>query len=62
MWRYQFVEVPRGDVEARDEKLWELGRGGWELIQVLEGSAADASDGTILTLVFKRTASQDIGI
>jgi hypothetical protein len=49
-------------VKKRDEALWELGRSGWELVQVLEGSAADASDRTVLSLFFKRPAGEDIGV
>ena len=62
MWRYQIIEVPRADVKRRDEVLWELGRSGWELINVLEGSSADAADRTVLSLYFKRPAGEDIGV
>jgi len=62
MFRYQVVEVPRADEKARDSVLWELGRSGWELVQVLEGSTKDASDRGKLLLFFKRAASEDIGI
>ena len=62
MWRYQVVEVPRGDEKKREEVLWELGRSGWELVQVLEGSAADAANRTVITLFFKRPAGEDIGV
>jgi hypothetical protein len=62
MFRYQVVEVPRGDAERRDAALWELGRSGWELIQVLPGSAKDPSDASVLTCILKRSASEDIGI
>ncbi len=62
MWRYLIVSVPRGEEKARDDLLWEQGRSGWELIQVLEGSATDAGDRTKLTLFFKRSAKEDIGV
>jgi hypothetical protein len=62
MWRYLIVDVPRSDEKRREEILWEQGRSGWELVQVLEGSARDASDRTMLTLFFKRSASEDIGV
>jgi hypothetical protein len=62
MYRYQVIEVPRADEKARDATLWELGRSGWELIQVLEGSAKDPTDREKLLLFFKRSASEDIGI
>jgi hypothetical protein len=62
MWRYKVVEMPREESKDRDDLLWELGRSGWEMVQVLEGSPADASDRTKITLFFKRTASEDIGV
>jgi hypothetical protein len=62
MWRYLMVDLPRSDEKAREAVLWEQGRSGWELVQVLEGSKTDASDRTMLTLFFKRSASEDIGV
>lgn len=62
MWRYNVVEIPRADEKRRDDLLWELGRSGWELTQVLEGSSADAADRSVLTLWFKRPAGEDIGV
>jgi len=62
MWRYQVIEVPRGDAAKRDEVLWDLGRSGWELVQVLGGSVADAADGSRILLFFKRPAGEDIGV
>lgn len=61
MWRYDVVEVPRGGKE-RDDALWESGRAGWELVQVLEGSAKDPRDCSTLMLFFKKTATADIGV
>jgi hypothetical protein len=61
-WRYEVVEVPRADGKARDDLMWEMGRSGWELVQVLEGSAKDAADRSTLLLFFKRSASEDIGV
>jgi hypothetical protein len=62
MFRYQVVEVSREDEKSRDPSLWELGRSGWELVQVLPGSAKDPADPTRLLCFFKRSASEDIGI
>ena len=62
MWRYNIIGVPRGDAAKRDEVLWEAGRSGWELIHVLDGSPTDASDKTQITLYFKRSAGEDIGV
>lgn len=62
MWRYLIVDVPRGDEKKRDDFLWEQGRAGWELVSVLEGSTKDASDRSMLTFFFKRSASEDIGV
>jgi hypothetical protein len=61
-WRYMVVEVPRCDGKGRDDVLWEQGRAGWELVQVLEGSTKDPADRTSLTLFFKRSATADIGV
>jgi hypothetical protein len=62
MWRYLIVDVPRGDEKKRDDFLWEQGRSGWELVSVLEGSTKDAADRSMITLFFKRSASEDIGV
>lgn len=62
MWRYLVVEVSRTDDKRRDDFLWEQGRSGWELVQVLEGSTKDASDRSMLTFFFKRSATEDIGV
>ena len=62
MVRYKVIEVPRVDEKVRDETLWELGRSGWELVQVLAGSAKDPSDASVLTCFLKRSASEDIGV
>ena len=62
MFRYKILEVSRLDPEKRDEALWELGRSGWELVSVIDGSSKDAADRSMLTFFFKRAASEDIGI
>ena len=62
MWRYKVIELPRVESKERDDTLWELGRAGWELVQVLEGAENDSTDRTKVTLFFKRTASEDIGV
>ena len=62
MYRYKVVGVSRGDEKTRDDLLWDLGRAGWEVIQVLEGSPTDAADRSMITLFFKRSASEDIGV
>ncbi|MNC92085.1 hypothetical protein D3C83_84500 [compost metagenome] len=60
MFRYNVLEVSRLDPTTRDEKLRELGRSGWELVSVIDGSSKDASDRSTLTYFFKRAASEDI--
>jgi len=62
MWRYKIIEMPRAEDQKRDETLWELGRAGWELVHVMEGTAADAADRGTLTYYFKRPAGEDIGV
>jgi hypothetical protein len=59
-YRFHCVSLPRAATKARDDILWELGLAGWELVCVLPGSEADASDGTMLTFFFKREATTDI--
>jgi len=62
MWRFLVVEVPRSDTKKRDDMMWEQGRSGWELVQVIEGSSADPSDRSVLTMFFRRSATEDIGV
>jgi len=62
MFRYKILELPRLDPEKRDEALWEIGRSGWELVSVIEGSSKDAADRNTLTFFFKRPAAEDIGM
>ncbi len=62
MWRYMVVEIARADLTRRDELLWEHGRAGWELVQLLPGTWADGGAPDSVTLVFKRSARDDIGV
>jgi hypothetical protein len=62
LFRYQVVEVSRTDEKSRDATLYELGRSGWELVQVTEGSTKDPADRSTFTCFFKRAASEDIGM
>ncbi|HEU4394368.1 MAG TPA: hypothetical protein VFS92_02310 [Planctomycetota bacterium] len=60
MFRYKILELSRLDPEKRDEELREVGRAGWELVSVIDGSSKDAADRATLTYFFKRAASEDI--
>jgi hypothetical protein len=62
VYRYQVVVLPRGDEKVRDDRLWELGRAGWDLVSVLPGSYADPADAGSVTLFLRRAASEDIGV
>ncbi len=62
VFRYNVIEVPRADTKARDDAMWEMGRSGWELVNVLQGSETDATDLSKVLLFFKRAAGEDIGV
>ncbi|MHC4820281.1 MAG: hypothetical protein ACYTDX_01005 [Planctomycetota bacterium] len=62
MYRYQIVEISRADTEKREETLWEMGRSGWELVQIVSGSDENPEDKGTLSLWFKRAAEADIGL
>jgi hypothetical protein len=62
MYRYLVVEVSRKDPEKMEEVLREHGRSSWDLVQAVEGSSADPADRSMLTLFFRRSATDDIGV
>jgi hypothetical protein len=63
LWKYEVVVLPAADTKDREERIWELGRGGWELVSVLPGDwkTGATSDLTKMTLFLKREATHDIG-
>jgi hypothetical protein len=62
MYRYLVVTLSRADEKQRDDALWEHGRSGWELVSVLPGSYGNGADPGAVTLWFRRSASEDIGV
>lgn len=63
LWRYDVVVMTAGESKERDERIWELGRSGWELVNVLPGDwkTGQTSDTTKMTWFVKREATHDIG-
>ena len=63
LWKYEIVVLPSADSKEREEKVWELGRGGWELVAVLAGDwkGGNGADTTKMTWFLRREATHDIG-
>jgi hypothetical protein len=63
LWKYEIVVLPAAHAKEREEKIWELGRAGWELLVVLPGDwmAGNPADTTKMTWFLKREATHDIG-
>ena len=61
LWKYEVVVIDAADSKQREEAIWELGRGGWELVQILQGDYKTGDkDAPKLTLFLKREATHDI--
>ena len=63
LYKYDVVVLPSVDSKERDERIWELGRSGWELCAVLAGDwkSGNSADTTKMTWFLKREATHDIG-
>lgn len=63
LWKYEIVVMTAADSKEREERVWELGRSGWELISVLPGDwkTGNTADATKMTWFLKREATHDIG-
>lgn len=63
LWKYEIAVMPNVEGKERDEKVWELGRSGWELVAVLAGDWKNGNPGDTskMTWFLKREATHDIG-
>ena len=63
LWKYDLVVLGAAESKEREERLWEMGRSGWELVAVLLGDwkAGNPQDATKMTWILKREATHDIG-
>ncbi len=62
LWKYEIVVMDAAASKDREEAIWELGRSGWELVNVLAGDwkKGNAQDATKMTWFLKRQATHDI--
>lgn len=63
LWKYDIVVLSSTESKEREERVWELGRSGWELVAALPGDwkTGNTSDTTKMTWFVKREATHDIG-
>ncbi|MCG3134812.1 MAG: hypothetical protein HMLKMBBP_02194 [Planctomycetes bacterium] len=63
LWKYDIVVLPAADSKEREERVWELGRAGWELVAALPGDwkSGNTADHAFMTWFVKREATHDIG-
>ena len=62
LYKYDIVVMDAASTKNRDDALWEIGRGGWELVSVLAGDwkTGNAADTSKMTWFLKRQATHDI--
>ena len=61
LWKYDIVVMDAAATKSRDDHIWELGRGGWEVITILPGDYKSGDrDANTLTFFLKREATHDI--
>jgi hypothetical protein len=63
LYKYEIVVLPAVESKEREERIWELGRAGWELVAALAGDykTGNAADATKMSWFMKREATHDIG-
>lgn len=61
IWKYDIVVLDNKHSSAREETFWDLGRSGWEIVQIVPGDMKTGEpDAPKLTLFLKREATHDI--
>jgi len=61
LWKYDVVVMDAAHSKSREEQIWELGRGGWEVITILAGDYKIGDrDAPKITFFLKREATHDI--
>ena len=63
LWKYDLVVMSAADSKEREERIWELGRSGWDVCAVLAGDwkTGNVADTSKMTWFVKREATHDIG-
>ncbi len=64
LWKYDIVVMTCAEGKERENRIWEAGRAGWELVQVLQGDwiKGDTETTEKMTWFLKREATHDIGM
>ena len=63
LWKYDIVVLPSADSKEREERIWELGRSGWDVCAILAGDwkNGNVADTSKMSWFVKREATHDIG-
>lgn len=62
LYKYDLVVLDATATKDREDAIWEMGRSGWELVNVLAGDwkKGATDDHTKMTWFLKRQATHDI--
>ena len=61
LYKYDIVVLDATHSKDREERIWELGRSGWEIVSVLPGDFKKGDPSAAkMTLFLKREATHDI--